>query len=211
MDERAHVALEGRIAGVRAARDLDAMRADLEAGLLEEDGHRAAHLQERALLVRVGREDHLLGLDEVGHVAVVVDAAAIEARADALAAQPREQARLTRLRQRDHLLDLHTAAYDLEQPLVGVHVEAAKGQVQVEVPQELLVRRMRQVTRLRRQCQVERRHVRIGRQREVEYARAQKFPFYFIFVYFLNYYLTRIKTKKIQNLSLFFLFEVNLT
>ena len=145
----------------------------MQAGLLEEEGHGAAQLQERALLAAVRSEHALLGLDEIGAVAVVVDATAVEARAHSLAAQPRKYASLEGARVYDHLLDLDAAADDLEQPAARVHVEAPERYVQIVVPEELLVRREVEALGLSGQREVELKG-RIGRDREVEDARAQE-------------------------------------
>ena len=101
--ERSDMSLEGRVADFNAARDCDAVGANVHASLLEKHGHRASQLQEGALLLRVLGENHLLGFNKVGAVAVVVDAAAIEARADTLAGHAREEAYFEALAQRENL------------------------------------------------------------------------------------------------------------
>lgn len=76
----------------------------------------------------------LLRLHEVGHVAVVVHAAGVEASAGALAADAGDEAGLGLLVGGVHGADGHHAADDLQQPVAAAHLVLPQGHVQQLVP-----------------------------------------------------------------------------
>jgi len=111
----------------------------LQTGLLEEHGHGASYLQERALLVGVFREQDLFGLDEIGAVSFVVEATTLKSCAYSFTAQTGEQARFEGFAQSEYFFDLDAATDDFEQPLIGVHPEASERYVKIVVPEEFVL------------------------------------------------------------------------
>lgn len=66
-------------------------------------------------------KSYLLSLDEVGHLAVIIGPADVEACASPLGAQPGDDAGLGLLVPRVDGADLHAAAHQAQQPVVTVH------------------------------------------------------------------------------------------
>ena len=83
---------------------------------------------------RAGLGTDLLRLHEVGHVAVVVHAAGVEASAGTLAADAGDEAGLGLLVRGIHRADGHHPADDLQQPVTAVHLVLPQGHVQQLVP-----------------------------------------------------------------------------
>lgn len=81
-----------------------------------------------------GRGTDLLSLHEVGHVAIVVHTAGVEASAGALAADAGHEADLGLLVRGVHRADGHHAADDLQQPVAAAHLVLPQGHVQQLVP-----------------------------------------------------------------------------
>lgn len=76
----------------------------------------------------------LLCLHEVGHVAVVVHAAGVEASAGTLAADAGDEAGLGLLVRGVHRADGHHPADDLQQPVTAVHLVLPQRHMQQLVP-----------------------------------------------------------------------------
>lgn len=76
----------------------------------------------------------LLRLHEVGHVAIVVDTAGVEASAGACAADARDEAGLGLLVRGVDRADGHHPADDLQQPVAAAHLVLPQGHVQQLVP-----------------------------------------------------------------------------
>ena len=72
---------------------------------------------------------YLLRLDEVGHVAIVVDAARVEARASPLRAEAGDEAGLALVLRCIDGADLHPTTHHLQQPVSSGDVEALQMQV----------------------------------------------------------------------------------
>ena len=83
---------------------------------------------------QAGLGTDLLRLHEVGHVAVVVHAAGVEAGAGTLAADAGDEAGLGLLVRGIHRADGHHPADDLQQPVTAVHLVLPQGHVQQLVP-----------------------------------------------------------------------------
>lgn len=77
-----------------------------------------------------GLGTHLLGLHEVGHMAIVIHATGLEASASALTADARDETGLGLLVRGIHCADGHHAADDLQQPVTAAHLVLPQGHVQ---------------------------------------------------------------------------------